>query len=742
MASVTFRSGLVISDDSNPSTGLAGGGHRTRFVPALAATLATAQEAKDWASKIGSVVFDDEYSAKEYAIGLLTASGGSAKGWATKTGSTVDAVEFSAKEYAQGELSSGSAKAWASGGVLPSGFLSAKQYAEDALLYRDGALQAPGTSATSTTTNTIGTGSRTFTIQTNKLFQIGSFVIIASTGTPSNYMIGQVTLHTPATGSLTVNVTTVNGTGSFSNWVISYTALANLAGAALLTGTQTFTGTNTFTNAVPIISAKIGPSGTQQHTLPAVTSDTVILSSATQNLTNKSISLSNISGGNADVSRVTTTGNSAVGTTTVTAARFTVSLLTDNLPLVRLSSSSNNFDFRALTNSIANTGHRLDINATNAQGELSFTAGTTQRMLIDNTGELKIFTNATSNDGVPKLSQVNSLLANLNTSKNRIVNGDFLVRQRPSQVFTNTIGGSNKVQGYGGPDYWFVQSLVGTGCVLTQASSFMSLDYAVRQTINTAATSVSGANSIGGISQRMTWFDVYDLNNRTITISFLFRSNVTGNFSISLRTNHAKVLVDEPGTKSYVSTFSYPTANTIQRVSLTVQIPQNSISENTRTGLVLNIGGIATGDRGTASLNTWLTDRDAFASTTGVNWATTANNFIEVAKVQLEENSSFTEFESRSYWYDYDLCRRIYTIVKEQVLLKVSDVVSFGGNITNFTFPEMLSTPTISAERVNGSSIFNITLSASSNSGRLWFGLGTIPVGEWSSYNIFLEATP
>ena len=41
MASVTFPpevggSGLTVTDDANPTTGLANGGHRARFVPALA----------------------------------------------------------------------------------------------------------------------------------------------------------------------------------------------------------------------------------------------------------------------------------------------------------------------------------------------------------------------------------------------------------------------------------------------------------------------------------------------------------------------------------------------------------------------------------------------------------------------------------------------------------------------------------------------------------------------------------
>ncbi|MGH9970178.1 MAG: hypothetical protein ACREBG_20615, partial [Pyrinomonadaceae bacterium] len=45
-----------------------------------------------------------------------------------------------------------------------------------------------------------------------------------------------------------------------------------------------------------LISPKIGPSGTQQHTLPVVTSDTIALVAATQTLTNKTLTNPTISG--------------------------------------------------------------------------------------------------------------------------------------------------------------------------------------------------------------------------------------------------------------------------------------------------------------------------------------------------------------------------------------------------------------------------------------------------------------
>ena len=83
------------------------------------------------------------------------------------------------------------------------------------------AVNAPGTFATSTTSLTIGTGSKSLTIQTGKAFSVGQFVTIAYTTAPSNYMLGQITAYTSGTGALVVNVTVVGGSGTQAAWTIA-----------------------------------------------------------------------------------------------------------------------------------------------------------------------------------------------------------------------------------------------------------------------------------------------------------------------------------------------------------------------------------------------------------------------------------------------------------------------------------------------------------------------------------------
>ena len=80
------------------------------------------------------------------------------------------------------------------------------------------ALTNAATDSTSTTSNTIGLGSKTFTVQTGKSYYAGMNVQAASTSSPTNWMIGTVTSYNSGTGALTIDVTTKNGIGTFASW--------------------------------------------------------------------------------------------------------------------------------------------------------------------------------------------------------------------------------------------------------------------------------------------------------------------------------------------------------------------------------------------------------------------------------------------------------------------------------------------------------------------------------------------
>ena len=77
---------------------------------------------------------------------------------------------------------------------------------------------------------TIGTGSKTLTVGTGLSYSIAQTVLIAYDA--SNTMEGAVTSYNAGNGSLVVNVTTVSGSGTQSDWDV------NLAGASGGDGTS------------------------------------------------------------------------------------------------------------------------------------------------------------------------------------------------------------------------------------------------------------------------------------------------------------------------------------------------------------------------------------------------------------------------------------------------------------------------------------------------------------------------
>lgn len=145
---------------------------------------------------------------------------------------------------------------------------------------------------TSTTSLTVGTGSKSLTTQTGKNFQIGQSVRIASTASPTNYMDGQVTAYTTGTGALVVNVTAVGGAGTIAAWTIS---LSPGAGSyATLTGSETFTNK---TLTTPVLSGtasgttagRIGYTGGVFSGGDGTNQLTFVTTSSTQTLTAKTI---------------------------------------------------------------------------------------------------------------------------------------------------------------------------------------------------------------------------------------------------------------------------------------------------------------------------------------------------------------------------------------------------------------------------------------------------------------------
>ena len=119
----------------------------------------------------------------------------------------------------------------------------------------ESALNSPGTSATSTTINTIGLGTKTFTIQTGKAFSVGQRLVVANTILPLNNISGVITSHDSGVGSITIESDYANGSGTYITWTLS---LSPSGGVLSINGEQGFvTGIATLSGAENLLNKQL-----------------------------------------------------------------------------------------------------------------------------------------------------------------------------------------------------------------------------------------------------------------------------------------------------------------------------------------------------------------------------------------------------------------------------------------------------------------------------------------------------
>lgn len=625
MTTVTFRNGTTVSDGSDEATTLRNGGHRTRFVPALVGTVEAASEAKNWASLLGSVVYDSEYSAKEYAVGT-TCPSGSAKSWAVGTG------------------------------VVAGGLYSAKYYMEQSQLFSNSALNAPGTSATSTTSSVIGTGSKTFAIQTGKAFSVGQFVIAADQTTPANYMVGQITAHNSTTGSLTVNVTVTGGSGTLSNWIISLTALASAAGAATLGGNNTYSGTNTYGaattfNATSTFSATLDSTGVFNAS-GATAKRFRNSGQATFEIQNGTGSAGNY----ANIKYITPTRTWEMGTEGGSGRWY-------------LNDGTQDVIAATPTATVINKPQRTDA-ATSANDLV-------RKAELDNASVQSI---VTTTQGA------------LSGFRNKIVNGAMYVQQRGNAA--SVAASDSRV--YSPCDRWFTRAAYLSNSMNTSASTSTEGVFTALSNTNSITGSSGFATTWyhSGISTSIEHYNTVDLFAAPINLSFKFVATRAGNYSV--------VVKFPQNGGMYCTAFNYAVANSTANIS--IAIPANSfgvaLEGSSNAGLEVEIGGCG----GTASqyaTGSWMAipaNGRAVASGS-LDWSSSAGNSIRCTQVQLERGSVATPFEQRPYQVELAMCQRYY-----QTGSAYFDVYA-GANVTPYyriQFPvEMRSTPTISQTATN-----------------------------------------
>ena len=274
--------------------------------------------------------------------------------------------------------------------------------------------------------------------------------------------------------------------------------------------------------------------------------------------------------------------------------------------------------------------------------------------------------------------------------RNRIINGCVRIAQRSSLSYTNGING------YSGPDR-FTSANASAGGAFTQSASTFVFDGitkpCIAQTVTSVATDLSAGKYWQGICQHIEGFNCFDMIGKPVTVSFLFKSNWTGNCPVAVK--------DSTGAYSFITTIAV-TANVVQKYVINVPaVPTGVVAgPNVSAGLSIWIGAQNNSTYVSPTNGAWVSGN--YITVSGATtWGTTNSNFIAVSELQVETGTQATEFERRSYSQELSLCQRYYEANTNMFYQDFPNSRHFHGRPSNFAVTKRVA-PTLGVISQNG----------------------------------------
>jgi hypothetical protein len=241
--------------------------------------------------------------------------------------------------------------------------------------------------------------------------------------------------------------------------------------------------------------------------------------------------------------------------------------------------------------------------------------------------------------------------------KNRIINGAMVVSQRNG---TSAVTNPNQYV----IDRFYSASLTATntGQQTTTAPAGFVNSYAYNVGATTGSPSAGNNVYVSQVieANNVSDFAIGTASALTVTVSFWVRASVIGTYCLAL-TNGGANNNSTAATRSYVTTYTIPTANTWTQITKTVTLDISGTWNSGGSGIGLTcIFDLGSGsNRQTATLNAWQTG-DFCSNSSQVNINATANANFYITGVQLEVGTQATTFDNRSYGTELALCERYY----------------------------------------------------------------------------------
>jgi hypothetical protein len=281
--------------------------------------------------------------------------------------------------------------------------------------------------------------------------------------------------------------------------------------------------------------------------------------------------------------------------------------------------------------------------------------------------------------------------------KNLIINGDMSLAQRGTQtgVTTNT---------YGSPDRWLTAlTTLGTWTISqdTDVPTGQGFANSLKLDCTTADASPAAGDRIF-LTQRLEGQMLQSLkkgtsNAESTTVSFWVKSNVTGTYILEL--------FDNDNTRQVSKTYTISSASTWEKKTITFDgDTTGTLDDDNNASLYVQwwLGAGTNWTSGTAS-GSWATNTNAnrAAGLTANIGSDTANEWF-ITGVQLEADTSASDFEFLPYDVNLQRCQRYYALLTGRLYLMEN---RDGGNKgIVFPYPQtMRTTPTISYTLSEGS---------------------------------------
>jgi hypothetical protein len=280
---------------------------------------------------------------------------------------------------------------------------------------------------------------------------------------------------------------------------------------------------------------------------------------------------------------------------------------------------------------------------------------------------------------------------NINSLRNRIINGAMMIDQRnagasvtPTADLTYTL------------DRWMSR--------LSAASKFSVQQNAGAVTPPAGYTNYLGVTSLAattvasgdyyGIQQSIEGFNFADLgwgtaSAQTVTLSFWVRSSLTGTFSGALKNGGYN--------RSYPFTFTISGANTWEQKTITIAGDTSGTWLTTNGIGVQVIFNLGYGSSLVGTAGAWAAS-NLGGATGSVNLVGTNGATFYITGVQLEKGSVATSFDYRPYGTELILCERYYDTSNNTL-----EIITPAGPFTMRFATIMRATPTLSTSQNTGS---------------------------------------